>query len=97
MGYRIQYGPAQNKKYPLKVRAIKKKHLLLTAVMIAGFALSGLGMKYSNVVKNWLLPGNPLVTEAAFNDMVADIRAGESVGDAVTAFCLEIMKNGNIK
>lgn len=97
MGYRIQYDPEQNKKYPSKVRAIKQKYLLLTAVMIAGFVLGVLGIKNSNALKRMLLPGDPQVTESAFNAMVTDIRAGESVGDAVTAFCLEIMKHGKIK
>lgn len=96
MGYRIEYDPALNRKYPVKVRSGKGKMLLLSAVMLTGFVLGLIGIKNSAALKNWLLPGDPQVTEAAFSSMIADIRAGEQVGDAITAFCLEIMKNAKI-
>ena len=43
-------------------------------------------------VKQLLLPGDPVITEAAFISMVEQLGAGESVYDAVTVFCKEIIQ-----
>lgn len=96
MGYRIEYNPELNSKYPRKVHTGKGKILLLSAAMLSGIILGFIGINNSTALKNWLLPGNPQVTEAAFSAMIADIRAGEQVGDAITAFCLEIMENAKM-
>lgn len=97
MAYRIQYNPEQNKKYPIMLAsAVRKRWLVgaaITAVLLLGLAVQNEG----EFLKSWLLPGDPEVTEAAFSAMVEDIRAGESLGDAVTAFCLEIMDHAQIK
>ncbi|MBQ7340855.1 MAG: hypothetical protein IJW41_01635 [Oscillospiraceae bacterium] len=41
----------------------------------------------------WLLPGDPDKTQAALATLTEDIRAGESLGQAITAFCQEIVDN----
>lgn len=96
MGYRIEYDPKLKRKYPIKVRFGNRKMLLLTVVVLGAFILGLIGVNNRSDFKNWLLPGNPQVTEAALSSMIADIRAGEHVKDAITAFCLEIMENAKI-
>ena len=43
----------------------------------------------------YLLPGDPAVTAAALENMAADLKAGQSVRDAITAFCAEIIAHAN--
>ena len=84
MGYRIAYSEETSHKFPEKIR--KKKPLLWVAT---GALLIGL------LAGGWklLLPGNPEVTRTALANLAEDIRGGESLGQAVTAFCQEIIDN----
>ena len=92
MSYRIEYNPEKNRKYPLPTAGKPKWLIAVLAIMALMFALQSIDRNYT--LKSWLLPGDPEVTETAFSAMVDDIRGGEPVGDAVTAFCLEIIQNG---
>lgn len=96
MGYRIQYNPEQNKKYPIRLASAVRQRWLVGTAIIAVLLLGLAGLNDGKALKAWLLPGDPQVTEAALATMVEDIRAGEALGDAVTAFCLEIMENAQI-
>jgi hypothetical protein len=46
-------------------------------------------------VQEVLLPGDPAVTAAALENMTEGLRSGESLLDAVTAFCREIIANAH--
>ena len=46
-----------------------------------------------NWVQEFLLPGDPAVTAAALENMVDNIKDGNSIAEAVTAFCREIVEN----
>ena len=92
MGYRIQYDPEKNKMFPIKRNAAARRWL--AGVAAASILLFGvIEWRQGTFLKHLLLPGDPGVTEAALSAMVEDIRAGESVGDALTTFCLEILAN----
>ena len=84
MGYRIAYSTETSHKFPEKVR--RKKPLLwaATGVLLVGLLAGGWKL---------LLPGNPEVTHTALAHLAEDIREGESLGQAVTAFCQEIIDN----
>lgn len=97
MGYRIQYNPEHKKKYPIKL-AFEVRRRWLVGIAIAIVLFMGIaGINKGEVLKSWLLPGDPKATEAALFTMIEDIRAGESLGNAVTAFCLEIMDHARIR
>ncbi len=97
MGYRIQYNPEHKKKYPIKLAsAVRRRWLVGIAIAVVLF-MGIAGLSGGELLKSWLLPGAPEVTEAALFTMVEDIRAGESLGNAVTAFCLEIMDHARIR
>lgn len=93
MGYRIVYGEKPFRKFG--TCRIKKR----LGTMTAGFFL--LFLLLTNLCwpegrqKLWeiCIPGNAQVTAAAFEAMVEDLRAGESVSDALTVFCQEIIHN----
>lgn len=97
MGYCIEYNPEQRKKYPVKARHRSHRNLKIATIMLCGIILGLIGMKNTATLKEWLLPGDAQVTEAAFSAMVENIRSGEPFGDAVNAFCLEIMEHAKIK
>ena len=90
MGYRITYGQDIIKtRLPAKRRkAVLKKWLCFVLVGVAlVLALS------SAALRHYLLPGDPAVTERALQELASDLRTGEKVSDAVTAFCREILDN----
>ena len=38
-----------------------------------------------------LLPGNPTVVQAAFSDLLVNLRQGQAMADALTVFCREVL------
>lgn len=85
MGYRIVYGAD-----PFE-EGTKKSHL---RSLTAGFALAFVILVRlfyphgADLLRAQLLPGD----DAALAQLTADLRAGEPVGEAVTAFCRTIME-----
>lgn len=89
MAYRIVYGPEPKPKREGSKRWIA---LLCVAVLLIGLFLTGA----DESVKRWLLPGDPEETAAALDNLVQGIREGENLGEAVGAFCREIVENAQI-
>lgn len=91
MGYRIEYGPARNGR---ESSVADRKRLL---GMIAGCFLAFLVLTLQfwpegkAKLEEALLPGDPVVTKQAFSVMTEELRAGETVTDAVMAFCQVVM------
>lgn len=92
MSYRIEYNPEKNKMYPIAAKRNTKWLSIALCIMVALFVL--LKLDKNQTIKSLLLPGDPEITSSAFSSMVEDIRDGARLGDAVTAFCLEIINNG---
>ena len=88
MGYRIVYGED-----PFAETGKRKSHL---RSMTAGFALAFVILvrlfwpQGSDVLRTVLLPRE----SAAFVQLTEALRAGEPLGDAVTAFCQRIVEEG---
>lgn len=86
MGYRIIY--AQEPLAPEKPRGTKLK------MMTAAFALALVVLvrlfwpQGTQMLQNALLPGD----HSHLDQLTRDIRAGEPVGEAVTAFCQSIIE-----
>ena len=87
MGYTIRYSPETSKRYPISVRSKTWKYFFVLGIvgLILFFAL-----KYRSEMIRFLIPGDPDVTADAFYDLMTNIREGNA-GDAVTAFCREIL------
>lgn len=89
MGYRILYHSET-----MQVVKEKRKNTanrLITALLFFLLILGCLKFVGWDKLMHYLLPGDPEVTETALSGMVESIRTGESVKDAITAFCLEIL------
>lgn len=90
MGYRILYD---NEK--MQISKDNDKYFgkrMISFSLVCLLILGSLKMIGWDRIKNYLLPGEPEVTETAINSMIESIRTGASVKDAVTAFCVEIIE-----
>lgn len=93
MGYSIQYGKEMIKiQHPSKM-SYKSKFLvtclLISCIIIVFLSLTG-GI---DCMKQYILPGDADVTKAALNTLVSNLKNGEPIDGAVTAFCQEIYAN----
>lgn len=92
MGYRIEYKNIG--KRPDKQRRSWASIIAVTcvaALLTGAITIKTVGLKW---VQEFLIPGDPAITAAALEEMVADLRQGTSLADAVTAFCQEIINHG---
>lgn len=93
MGYQIMYSPEDNHKYPA-YKPVRKNKWVIPAVLTAVLLAAAARPQVRSALENWLIPGDKDVTKAAFSLMLEDIRTGEPVSQAVSAFCREILENG---
>ena len=91
MSYQIQYESEKNKQYPMERKSALPKRYLVGAIIVA-LVVSVISVPS---VRELLIPGDPEVTGAAFSQMIDNLQEGDSVGEAVTAFCREIIQNGD--
>ena len=92
MGYRIAYENIGKKRDKEKRSWPSIITVLCVGLLLTGaITIKSVGLKW---VQEVLVPGDPEVTAAALESMVADLRQGTSLADAVTAFCQEIVDNG---
>ena len=91
MAYVIQYQNKGNKKYPRRIRNHKIWFPFLFFI-ITIFSVTVISVSYGGF--KWLLPGDPDVTAFAFEEFVDSLSMGEPFGEAVTAFCREIIRSG---
>lgn len=96
MGYHIQYGNTIIKTAH-QTRYLRSKNkfafvmfLLLTTIF------SYTVYSYKDTLLEYLLPGDAVVTASALHSFVDDVRAGETLKDSISAFCMEILDHANI-
>ena len=92
MSYSIAYDPQENARYPQKLKKQKKlpvKWILsATLLLVAGYII------LRGNVLDYILPGDPEVTVAAFSQMVEQVKTGETVREALTSFVEQIVTQG---
>lgn len=93
MGYKILYenGHGEKTHYAPKHRDWKKRFLIIG---IAFFLLSMLITPVRSRILHVFIPGNDEITVEAFTKMVTDLQEGDSVKNAVTAFCETVLNDG---
>lgn len=96
MGYRIEYGdtPVRWKTERLRWGRIALYGgicFLLFCVLTVTYWPAG-----AEMLADWIYPGDAEVTRQAFHQMALQLRAGESVKDAVMVFCREILDGAQI-
>ena len=87
MAYNINYEHMPIKT-PVKEKKRSGKFIASILIPLVIFALV---LVMGDRLYEYLLPGDPAVTEAAACGFVENIRNGSSVKDAATAFCQQII------
>lgn len=97
MGYMIRYGgeePAKQKKgniwNTLRFQSMTAFFLALFILAVGTFWANG-----RETLKSWLIPGEAGVTETAAIHLTENLRNGDSVLEAVDAFCREIFREAD--
>lgn len=93
MSYRVDYTPETRDRYPSRIKVRRKLPIRPAIVSVATVAI--IYCIVSSGVLRLLIPGDPAVTTAAFDGMVDDIGAGDSVRNAFLTFCKEIIVNAD--
>lgn len=93
MGYRITYENDVIRKSVLRIPCLRWRRwgIGLGAAALAVSLLIPGGRLW---LRDLLLPGDEEITASALESMIADLRSGEPVGEAVEAFCKEIISGG---
>lgn len=90
MSYRIDYStdsPIKSTRQPSA-----RLRLLIVAFLMAFFLLfPALYPEGATWLQETLLPWDPTVTEQAFREMISNLQQGEPAGNALSAFCREIL------
>ena len=88
MAYRILYTPENNRRYP---PCRSKQNIRYSSIL--GFIFFLLSILWIRVygIPDFLIPGDATVTKYAATQMIENFRSGESVKEAVTVFCKEIL------
>lgn len=93
MGYRITYENGSIRKETVKIRKLKWKQCLIGMIAaVLAFAMMIPGGRLW--LRDLILPGDEEITAAALENMVGELRSGEPVGEALEAFCREILAGG---
>ena len=93
MGYMIYYGKECEAEHNWNTRSNGRHKRRIIAAVIICAALLAAAMGKTDAMQNLLIPGNPEVTKAAFAQFSDDIRNGEHLDEAITAFCREIINH----
>lgn len=90
MGYRIQYDGGYSKE---ELAAPKKRRptALVGAIIVILIVVYAL-YAHADTLQKMLLPGDPAITEEAVTAFSENVKGGVPVGEAFTAFCIEILE-----
>ncbi len=88
MGYQIRYDTVVMSK-PKK--SSLGSWLVIGALLLLVAGAAAVRSAWLPWVREVLLPGDPAVTAAALETMVAQLKGGQSITEAAAAFCREIL------
>lgn len=91
MGYEISYGP----KYPGKKKGPGWLFLILIVLLALAVGAKTLWPEGADKLRQVILPLSSS-DQAAFAQMIEDVRDGENLADAVTVFCQAVLANAEM-
>lgn len=89
MSYCVEYNPELKNRYPIYER--QRIKLPIRALFWSIAVIAMMYMVASGGLLQYLIPGDPDVTTAAFSTLVDEIGEGEPVREAFVEFCKEII------
>ncbi len=96
MAYLIEYENTIKKTFFQLGRKRKRIQSIWVVVLVCVIVLGYIAINYKDILLTYLLPGDASVTASAIHSLINDIKAGQGVEEAVTAFCREIIHNAAI-
>ena len=94
MSYRIEYGSTTPMKFLQKRRKTDIRTLTALCMILFALAVGQFWPRGKAVLRGFLLPGKPSMTEQAFSCLVSDLSQGVGFEEAMTTFCQQIIDNG---
>ena len=94
MSYAIEYTSGSKKKYPKRIQKKWNPKWTVPACIAGGLVVVIVALCNITAVRHFFLPGDPVATENALKSMVSEMKAGESLYDAFTVFCREVIADG---
>ena len=91
MSYRIDYEPKLKHKYPVKQETRYFLNMAAVVALLAAIVLLLCNPTVHMALQKILLPGDAMQTKAAINQMIVNLKDGETIKHSVTAFCMEIL------
>lgn len=94
MAYRIEYGRTMTKmEFCEKGRGLGK---YIKIFIVIAIILSTIYFASSGKLQDALIPGNTQVTKQALTELTDDLRNGEDIKSAISAFCQEIIEHADV-
>ncbi len=95
MAYYVEYGPqkpdtSKDAGRAVRIRAMAAAFFLLFAMLVRQFWPEG-----AEALRNFLIPGKAAVTQAALENLTAEVQGGADIREALTAFCQQIVDHEN--
>lgn len=95
MAYRIVYGPVKGRQGTGRGGGLRIQTMTAAWLLVFALTVSRVWPEGTDKLREYLLPGQD-GTQAAVMELMTEIQAGEPVGEALTAFCRQIIENGKI-
>jgi len=95
MCYRIVYGPGKKARQKT-LRVSSRATMTALCFFLFCVLLTILWPEGLDTLRNWIFPGDPVVTAAALEELSGQLKAGASVIDSLRNFCYHIMKGAEL-
>lgn len=96
LSYRIQYGNYPQYKTKANLTLKKRMPLIISAVAVVMILIFIVVPQIKAGLLDLLLPGDASVSGNAITAFAEDLKAGVSVGEAITEFCRFVIQNAEI-
>ncbi len=97
MSYQIIYEPDRQKRYPVSLQRNAARKWILPAVLLLLIVILLANPVTISALKELILPGDPVVTEVALENLSGNIENGMTAKEAIVTFCLEIYEGANLE
>lgn len=87
MGYRIVYGPTENGHREAARGSTRLRTMVAVILVLFSLTVRLTWQEGTDILREYLLPGEQTLTQEAFSGLVVDLRKGEHLKDALTVFC----------
>ena len=91
MGYRIVYGPTEDRHHEAVEGSFRLRTMIAAILVVFSLIVRLTWQEGTDMLREYLLPGEQTLTQEAFSELVVDLREGEHLKDALTVFCQTIL------